>query len=93
MNIEMNTIRLLGVVQLIVFVFGMLGGLLLASAVGSGSSSDILVNISKNLTRMRISTLAWLVVCLAIVVLGVLFYIVFNKEHKIISAKTDKTEV
>jgi hypothetical protein len=81
----MNTIRLLGVVQLIVFGFGMLGGLLLASAVGPGSSSDILVNISKNLTRMRISNLAWLVVSLAIVVLGVLFYIVFNKEHEIIA--------
>ena len=34
---------------------------------------------------MRISNLAWLVVCLAIVVLGVLFYIVFNKEYQIIA--------
>jgi hypothetical protein len=85
MNIEMNTVRFLGAVQLIVFGFGMLGGLLLASAVGPGSSSDILVNISKNLTRMRISNLAWLVVCLAIVVLGVLFYTVFYKEYKIIA--------
>jgi hypothetical protein len=82
---EMNTPRLLGVAQLIVFAFGMLGGLLLTSAVGSGSISDILVNISKNLTRLRISNLAWLVVSLAIVVLGVLFYIVFNKEYKIIA--------
>ncbi len=63
----MNTIRLLGAAQLIVFGAGMLGGLLLTSVVGSGSISDILVNISKNLTRMRISNLAWLVVCLAIV--------------------------
>jgi hypothetical protein len=63
----------------------MLGGLLLTSAVGSGSISDILVNISKNLTRMRISNLAWLIVSLAIVVLGVLFYIVFYKEYKIIA--------
>jgi hypothetical protein len=85
MNIEMTTIRLLGVAQLLVFGFGMLGGLLLSSAVGSGTISDILVNVSKNLTRMWISNLAWLIVCVAIIVLGVLFYIVFNKEYKIIA--------
>lgn len=85
MSIEMNTIRLLGATQLLVLGFGMLGGLLLKSVVGSGSISDILVNISKNLTRMRISNLAILVECLAIVVLGVLFYIIFNKEYKIIA--------
>jgi len=81
----MNTIRLLGVAQLIVFGFGILGGLLLTSAVGSGSISDVLVSISENQTRMRISNLAWLLVSVAIVVLGVLFYIVFNEEYKIIS--------
>ena len=81
----MNSIRLLGVAQLLVFGFGMLGGLLLSSAVGSGGMSDILVSISENQTRMRISNLFWLVVCVAIVVLGVLFYIVFNNEYKIIS--------
>jgi hypothetical protein len=85
MNIEMNIIRLLGAVQLIVFGFGMLGGLLLASAVGSGSSSDILVNISKNLARMRISSLAALGQTLAIIAMGVLYYVVFYKEYKIIS--------
>jgi len=88
MNIGMNTIRLLGVAQLLVFGFGMLGGLLLSSAVGYGSISDILVNISNNLTRMRISTLFWPVVSVAIVVLGVLFYIVFYKEYKIIALVT-----
>ncbi len=85
MNIEMNTIRLLGAAQLIVFVGGMLSGLLLTSVVGSGGISDILVNISKTLTRMRISNLVALVECLVIVVLGVLFYIVFNNEYKIIA--------
>jgi hypothetical protein len=84
-NIGMNTIRLLGAAQLIVFGFGMLGGLLLTTAVGSGSISDILVNISNNLARLRISNLAWLVVSVFIVVLGVLFYIVFSEEYKIIA--------
>ena len=85
MNTQMNTIRLLGAAQLIVFVGGMLSGLLLTSVVGSGGISDILVNISKNLTRMRISNLVALVECLVIVVLGVLFYIVFNKQYPIIA--------
>ena len=81
----MNTVRLLGAAQLSVFVFGILGGLLLKSVVGSGGISDILVNISKNVTRMRISNSVLLVECLFIVVLGVLLYIVFNKEYKIIA--------
>ena len=85
MDIGMNTIRLLGVTQLLVLGFGILGGELLRSVIGSGSVSDILVSISENQTRMRISNLFWLVVCVAIVVLGVLFYIVFNNEYKIIA--------
>jgi uncharacterized membrane protein len=58
---------------------------LLASAAGSGSISDILVSISKNLTRMRISNLVALGLSLAIVVMGVLYYVVFNKEYTIIA--------
>lgn len=85
MNIEMNTIRLLGAAQLTVFVASMLSERLLASAVGSGSISDKLTNISNNLTRLRISNLVALFNCCAIVVLGVLFYIVFNEQYKIIA--------
>ena len=85
MNADLTTIRLLGVAQLIVFVASMFSERLLASVVGSGSISDKLVTISNNLARMRISNLVALFNCLAIVVLGVLFYIVFNKEYKIIA--------
>jgi hypothetical protein len=85
MNIGMNTVRLLGVVQLLVLAFGILGGELLRSVIGSGSMSDILVRVSENQTRMRISNMAWLIVSVAIVVLGVLFYIVFNEEYRIIA--------
>ena len=81
----MNIARLLGAAQLVVFIFGIIGGLLGTKAVGSGSISDILVNISNNLTLMRISNLFVLVESLVIVVLGVLFYTVFNEQHKIIS--------
>ena len=82
---ETNTIRLLGVAQLIVFASSRLSERLLASVVGSGGVSDILVNISKSLIRMRISNLAALVTSIAIVVLAVLFYIVLNKQNKIIA--------
>jgi hypothetical protein len=85
MNLEMNTIRLLGAVQLFVFATGIIGNQLLVSVVGSGSTSDKLVNISNNLTRVRISNLVTLVECVGIIVLGVLFYIVFYKEYKIIA--------
>jgi hypothetical protein len=85
MNTEVNTIRLLGAAQLFVFVTGIIGNQLLTSVAGSGSMSDKLVNISNNLTRVRISNLVTLVECLAIIVLGVLFYIVFNHEYKIIA--------
>jgi hypothetical protein len=85
MNIEMSTVRLLGAAQLLVFAASLLSDRLLASAVGSGNISDILVNISKNLARMRMSNLVVLVDSLAIVVLGVLFYIVFYEQYKIIA--------
>jgi hypothetical protein len=45
----------------------------------------MLVNISDNLTRMRISNLVAMGQSLAIVVLGVLYYVVFNQEYKIIA--------
>jgi len=61
------------------------GNQLLVSVVGSGSTSDKLVNISNNLTRVRISNLVTLVECVGIIILGVLFYIVFYKEYKIIA--------
>ena len=85
MNTEMNTARLLGAAQVIYFVGFLITGVFLVAAVGSGSISDILVNVSKNPTLMRISNLVALGLSLATVVLGVLYYIVFNKEYKIIA--------
>jgi hypothetical protein len=85
MNIDMSTVRLLGAAQLIVFVASMASERLLASVIGSGSIASILVNVSKNLTRMRISNLVVLLNSLAIVVLAVMFYAVFYKQYKIIA--------
>ena len=85
MNTDVNTIRLLGAAQVMVFVSIMIMGGFLASAVGSGSISDILVNISKNPSRMRIANLVALVESLAVIAMGVLYYVVFYKEYKIIA--------
>jgi len=82
MNVDMNTIRLLGAAQLFVFVASLLSNQLLKSVVGSGDISESLVNISENLPRMRISTLVALLNCLGIVTLGVIFYIVLNEQKK-----------
>lgn len=85
MNTEMSTIRLLGAAQVIVFVASMVSERLLVSVVGSGGMTSILVNVSKNLTRMRISNLVALLNSLAIVVLAVMFYVVFYKQYRIIA--------
>jgi hypothetical protein len=85
MNIDATTVRLLGVAQLVVFAASMISERLLTTVVGSGSTSEILVNIAGNLTRMRISNLVALANSLAIVVLGVLFYVVFYHEYRVIA--------
>jgi hypothetical protein len=85
MNSDKNTVRLLGAAFLIVFVASMLSGSLLDSAVGTGSISDILVNVANNLTLMRVSILVELVTSLGIVVLASLLYIVLHKHGKIIA--------
>ncbi len=85
MNSNKNTPRLLGAAFLFVIVAFSLLDVLAASVVGSGSISAILVNISDNLTLMRISILAGLVSSIGIVVLAVLLYIVLNKQNQIIA--------
>lgn len=85
MNPDKNTTRLLGAAFLIVFIASMLSGSLLSSAIGSGSISDILVNISNNLTLMRISILVELVTSIGIVALAMLLYVVFHQQYQIIA--------
>jgi hypothetical protein len=82
----MSTVaRLLGAAQLAVFAGAMISERLLASVVGSGSVSDILVNVSRNRTRIRISNLVALLTSVAIIVLGVMFYAAFHEQYKIIA--------
>jgi hypothetical protein len=85
MNTEELAPRLLGSAFLLVAVVSLSSGLLLMSVVGSGSISDLLVNISHHLTLMRISILGELVTSSGIVVLAGLLYIVLHKQNKIIA--------
>jgi len=82
MNVEVNTLRFLGAAQLLVFIASLLSDQLLKSVVGSGGIAAILVNISENASRMRISNLIALINSLAIIVLGVLFYAVLSQQNK-----------
>ncbi len=65
MNSDKNIPRLLGAAFLFVWVASFLSSKLLESAIGfefgSGSISEILVNISDNLALMRVSILVELV--------------------------------
>jgi len=82
---EINTIRLLGATQFFVIVLGIIGAYFIETAVGTGSISEILVNISQNERLLRIGNLVVLVESVLIVVLGVLFYSVFKDQYNIIS--------
>ena len=81
----MNTIKLLGVAFLFVFVASLLSESLLKSVIGAGGISDILVNISKKTTLLRISNLVALINSLGIVVLASLLYVIFNKQYPAIA--------
>ena len=85
MNLEMNTVKLLGAAQVMVFIGILISGGIFASAAGSGGISDILLNISKNPNRVRLSILFALVESLAVVAMGILYYVVFYKEYKTIA--------
>lgn len=85
MNIDPITLRFLGAAQLFVFGASLLSDQLLKSVVGSGNISTTLVNISENISRIRISNMVALFNCLGIVTLGVLFYIALSDQNKILA--------
>jgi len=82
MNPDMTTIRLLGAAQLTVFVASLFSEQMLKSVVGSGGMTDTLVKIAENVPLMRISNLVALLNSLAIIILGLLFYVALNEQNK-----------
>ncbi len=86
MNPDKQTVKLLGAAFLIVFIVSILSDDLFNRAIGSGTISEILVNVSGNLTLLRLSNLVALALqSTGIIALAVLLYIVFNKQHKIMA--------
>jgi hypothetical protein len=85
MSGEAATGRLLGGAVLFVFLASLASERLLASTVGSGDISEIMVNIRENPTRIRLSSLMAILNSLGIVVLACLLYSVFRDQFRIIA--------
>jgi predicted NodU family carbamoyl transferase len=80
--IKENLARLLGAAQLFVFIASLVSEQLLTRVAGKGDISSLMVNISNNPSRWKISTWFALANSLGIVLLGILFYLVFNDEYR-----------
>ncbi len=78
---ERNAPRFLGAAFLFVVFASITSGTLLMSAVGSSSMSDMLVNVSNQVTLMQLSVLFEMVNSSGIIVLASLLYIVLSKHN------------
>ncbi len=92
MNSDNRIPRFLGAVFLLVVAAGLLNWVLSGPIIGSviesslpGSVSGSLASISNNLTQMRISILIELFASLGIVALGILLFLVLQKQNKTIA--------
>jgi hypothetical protein len=77
--------RLLGAAFLFVVLTSLSCGLLLKSAAGSGSTSDLLVSISNNTGLARVAILDGLLNSTGIVALAVLLYVVLKEQGKLMA--------
>jgi hypothetical protein len=82
---EKSAPKLLGAAFLFVFFASLFSGVLLKSVVGSGNVSHGLVNISNQLTRVRLSSLGQILASSGIVVLAVLLYVVLSRVNRILA--------
>ena len=85
MNSNNNIPRLLGAAFFSVAVLSIVQMYLSLFTLLSGSISDSFVNISNNLTQMRISILLALFTSVAIVFLAVLLFVILHKQNKTIA--------
>jgi hypothetical protein len=77
--------RLLGAAYLFVILTSLSCGLLLKSAAGSGSVSEVLVNVSSNTGLFRILILDGLLNSVGIVALAALLYVVLKEQGKLMA--------
>jgi Domain of unknown function (DUF4386) len=77
--------RLLGAAFLFVILTSLSFGLLLKSAAGSGSTSDLLVSISNNPALTRVAILDGILNSTGIVALATLLYVVLKEQGKLMA--------
>jgi hypothetical protein len=80
--------RLLGVAFLFVVATSLASGVLILSATGAGSMSDMLVSISNAPGLMRTGVLAGLVTSLGIIILAALLYVVLSGQSRAVALVT-----
>lgn len=85
MNYNTTTPKLLGANFVFVFLASVISELMVAEAIGSGNITDKLINVSDNVNLLRIGILVGLFNCLAIALLGVLFYQTLHNDNKLLS--------
>ncbi len=82
---EVRAPRLLGAAFLVVVATSLASGALILSAIGTGSTSDMLISVSSSETLLRLGVVAGLATSLGIVVLAVLLYVVLGGQGRIVA--------
>ena len=85
MNTDPQLVKLLGAAQVLVFVASFISERLLESSVGSAGGTDILIAVSNHLPRIRLTNLIALINSAFIIVLGCLFYAVFQEQYRVLA--------
>jgi len=85
MGTNPNAPRFVGAAFLGVVLTSLVSGLLIMSATGSGSVSQILAHVADNVTLTRISVVAGMANSIGIVVLATLLYVVLSRKSRVIA--------
>ena len=82
---QKNAPHWLGAMFLLVIFFSLTSGLLLSSATGTGSISEMLANISRHISLVRLGVLFEMLNSTGIIVLVSLLYSVLSRQDKILA--------
>jgi hypothetical protein len=85
MRTRVSAPRLLGATFLVVVLTSLISGVLLSSAVGSGSYSNLLAHLADNVFLMRLSILAGLANTVGVVILAALLFVVLEGQSRIVA--------
>lgn len=85
MGTKENAPRLLGAAFLAVVLTSLVSGVLVMSAAGSGSVSQILAHVADNVTMTRLSVVAGMANSVGILVLAAFLYVVLSGQSKVIA--------